>query len=1032
MVFVLVASMLCGLSLGARAQITEWVQPLEKDSKATAHGVYTIRKDTELSIFTLASIKGKGKSLPVFGVDHQCGQHTELIFAKLNALTGEPVWVLEQVGGDANLAAGVSTSIGVGKIFLIFKVSVEDGKVPAYKLGTKEFAPLPTTDLPKGLKECLQLMVLDVKDGAISHRAWLPTDPEKFGGKVSVGDGIVYEYGSTLAVPVKTCSPLLLKKQGAAPSEPRLAIAPKALADLAPTDTKFAGVSFALGLSFEGEYIEHIESTGGLAEVDDIKIYGEFSSFYMVGTIAKPKDATKTTRAFGDKTFKITDRPSVYVADFNVIKMTPGDRPCAWIQQTPEVNFVKVEDYALRGGLIAARFSGKWELEGGTVENSDAQHMGVVLGFDPGSSTPQWKAQPLPSASRPLKIEATDDEYYVVAQGYVEAKKQLYTRLYTVDRMTANPPREVTLCAGMGTCADMYQGALFLTSYARAVGTHTDLGAIGYNEKVPLDKGFATYYMGIRSGTARVNIAPTPDKFSLVDAGGEFNLTSDESSYRDKKVPIGTKYTVQVEMRGKLIETVKLDEDNVKNAITAPPYEFVVRGQNIHVGVEMVAATTTVDFTQLQASEGVVKLRDAYGDVPAGSVISPGAEVFVEVELQSGYGVTGVTLPAGYKEVAPGRTWSFIMPDKNVGKDEIQFAVTNGLTTITVTPVANGTLSVDYGEGEKKISATSNSHFYLKENTKMNFAYTTVRGYEFKGMSVTTTKGTEPLAMPYTYTTTADDATIAAEVAQSALTVNWTPMSIREGELKITDEYGELVQGDHVVAGTRLTITVTLKAKMELKEQVLPNGAKLTKSGEDYTAQITVNKTIATDEIRITAEREKTPPPSKKVNIQAVVEGKGLLKLSYMEKGKKEVKELSNGQGAEVKAGTEVTFEAVERGDKLTSFVVDRERVKGNRITKTVDSDMKVILQFTAAEPAPHTAVSASAEATLAISPNPAGRAIRVEGLSEDGEARIYTASGQLIRTVVVHADGVVGLQGLSSGVYFLRIGAKTARFVKL
>ena len=67
----------------------------------------------------------------------------------------------------------------------------------------------------------------------------------------------------------------------------------------------------------------------------------------------------------------------------------------------------------------------------------------------------------------------------------------------------------------------------------------------------------------------------------------------------------------------------------------------------------------------------------------------------------------------------------------------------------------------------------------------------------------------------------------------------------------------------------------------------------------------------------------------------------------------------------------------------------------------------------------------------LAIYPNPAGDFIRIEGIEANSEVRIYNAMGALVKTANASADSKIGIGDLNAGIYLLRCGNASLRFVK-
>lgn len=67
----------------------------------------------------------------------------------------------------------------------------------------------------------------------------------------------------------------------------------------------------------------------------------------------------------------------------------------------------------------------------------------------------------------------------------------------------------------------------------------------------------------------------------------------------------------------------------------------------------------------------------------------------------------------------------------------------------------------------------------------------------------------------------------------------------------------------------------------------------------------------------------------------------------------------------------------------------------------------------------------------LVLYPNPANNYIRIEGLEANSEVKIYNAMGALVKVVNVNANEEIGIGELSDGLYVLRCGNATLRFVK-
>ena len=75
--------------------------------------------------------------------------------------------------------------------------------------------------------------------------------------------------------------------------------------------------------------------------------------------------------------------------------------------------------------------------------------------------------------------------------------------------------------------------------------------------------------------------------------------------------------------------------------------------------------------------------------------------------------------------------------------------------------------------------------------------------------------------------------------------------------------------------------------------------------------------------------------------------------------------------------------------------------------------------------------VEESQDVCLAVYPNPARESIQIEGLKANSEVKIYNVLGELVKTAVVGTDEEIGISDLSDGLYLVRCGEATIRFVK-
>ena len=99
------------------------------------------------------------------------------------------------------------------------------------------------------------------------------------------------------------------------------------------------------------------------------------------------------------------------------------------------------------------------------------------------------------------------------------------------------------------------------------------------------------------------------------------------------------------------------------------------------------------------------------------------------------------------------------------------------------------------------------------------------------------------------------------------------------------------------------------------------------------------------------------------------------------------------------------------------------ENTENPRIV-TVNNDMTLVAFFA-------TGVDESLQSNLKLYPNPAKSSIHIAGLETDSEVRIYNSLGELVKVVSVGADQEISVRDLASGLYLVRCGSATLRFVK-
>ena len=90
----------------------------------------------------------------------------------------------------------------------------------------------------------------------------------------------------------------------------------------------------------------------------------------------------------------------------------------------------------------------------------------------------------------------------------------------------------------------------------------------------------------------------------------------------------------------------------------------------------------------------------------------------------------------------------------------------------------------------------------------------------------------------------------------------------------------------------------------------------------------------------------------------------------------------------------------------------------------TVTGDVTLVAFFA-------TGVEENGESSVMVYPNPAKESIRILGIEPNSEVEIYNSLGELVKVANVSADEEIGIRELASGLYVVRCGHVTMRFVK-
>ena len=122
-------------------------------------------------------------------------------------------------------------------------------------------------------------------------------------------------------------------------------------------------------------------------------------------------------------------------------------------------------------------------------------------------------------------------------------------------------------------------------------------------------------------------------------------------------------------------------------------------------------------------------------------------------------------------------------------------------------------------------------------------------------------------------------------------------------------------------------------------------------------------------------------------------------------------------------AGTTVTLAAIPNTGY--SFVKWSDEVTDNPRTFTLTGNVTLMAIFSGV------GMDESEGKVIALYPNPASESIHITGLEANSEVQIYNNLGMLVKVVKVGADEEISISDLSNGLYMVRCGKTTMRFVK-
>lgn len=127
--------------------------------------------------------------------------------------------------------------------------------------------------------------------------------------------------------------------------------------------------------------------------------------------------------------------------------------------------------------------------------------------------------------------------------------------------------------------------------------------------------------------------------------------------------------------------------------------------------------------------------------------------------------------------------------------------------------------------------------------------------------------------------------------------------------------------------------------------------------------------------------------------------------------------------GGSYSVGASATIQAFPNEGYEFDFWNDGNR--DNPRTVTMNSDLTLVAFFKT------TGVDELGQKTIVIYPNPAKESIRIEGMEHACQGRIYNSMGTLVKVVNINGDEEIGINDLASGLYLLRCGHQSLRFVK-
>ncbi len=179
----------------------------------------------------------------------------------------------------------------------------------------------------------------------------------------------------------------------------------------------------------------------------------------------------------------------------------------------------------------------------------------------------------------------------------------------------------------------------------------------------------------------------------------------------------------------------------------------------------------------------------------------------------------------------------------------------------------------------------------------------------------------------------------------------------------------------------------------------------------------------------------KTTPVTKNITLKAVYDEnpntsgeKEMVTITFDANGGSALKAITVEKGKKAQKPQDPTR------DKFSFTGWIDEAGKPFNFDSAIERDMTLKATWKSTEKEPvvpePTAVDDSSAPQIVVSPNPTSENIRLQGLEGEAVARVYTLTGQLVLRVKTSQNNRIDISSLPAGVYLLRVGRQTLRFV--